>query len=173
MRTAIAVIALIAVSACHRPKLGPSSLVASAKSLGKKAVAIAGVDTKINVKVAVNTDTLVALAKDQAAQRVAGMAPITLNKSVRKTSTTTDAAPPATTTPEPTITRTTVDTGSDQVWKNLWRDGERASCEKVASFDSCSATCSEHMRGESMKQLAANAGKPEQCECTQGYSKCQ
>src|SRR5688572_6882271 len=120
MRIAILAAAVLSVAACHKPSLGPKSLVSSAKSLGKKAAAIAGVNTKLDIKVAVKTDTIVALAKDQAQKRVAAIAPISINKSVHKTSVD-SGAPPAV---EPTITRTTVDTGGDQVWKNVWRDGE-------------------------------------------------
>ncbi len=168
-------VAIILFAGCHKPSYstGARSLGASFKKLGKQVVAIAPV--KVDAKIDVDASTVVALAKDQAAQRVGTIEPITINKSIHRTSTSSDggadlAPAPA---PEPVVVRHDASAGSDQVWKNLYRDGEKATCEKAATFDQCSAECGEHMRAQSMKQLAPGAGKPQLCECTQGYSKCQ
>ena len=177
MRTTVAVLlvaGLASVSACHRPSFGAGarSLASSAKNLGGKVAAIAGkVEIKIDAK---------AIVKDQVRQqidrRIAAIEPINLTRSVHKTQHV--DAPPAEQQQQPIDVQPTVirhDGGgaSEQVYKNMFRDGEKATCEKVATtFDACSATCSEHMRGESMRQLSPNAGKPMLCECTQGYNKC-
>lgn len=178
MRPALAlslVAAVVSISACGRPSYtkGARSLGASFKKLGNQVVAIAG---KADVKVDVDAKGIVTdQVQRQVDRRVASIEPITLRKSVHQRQG--DAGGPVQTPRrapdvEPTIIRRDASGGSEQVWKNLYRDGERARCEKVDTFDACSATCSEHLRQESMRQLAPDAGKPEQCECTQGYSKC-
>ena len=182
MRTAILVAAVVSLStaACHRPSYGSGarSLASSVKKMGKQVAAIAGkVDVKVGV--AVDRDKLAAVAKDKALQqvttRVAAIEPITISKSVHKSSSGGSAPVQQPVQDiEPTVIRHDASGGgaSEQVWKNLYRAGEKATCEKVETFEACSATCSEHMRGQSMRQLDPDAGKPEQCECTQGYSKC-
>ena len=167
MRTVLLVIAALSLSACHRPSYGSGarSLASSVKKMGQQVASIAGkVDVKIDAK---------AIAKDQAAQRIAAIEPITISKSVHKTSSGGSApVQEPVQNVEPTVIRHDASGASDQVWKNLSRDGEKPTCEKVETFEACSATCSEHMRGQSMRQLDPNAGKPQSCECTQGYSKC-
>jgi hypothetical protein len=170
MRTTLAVAVLaLAVSACGRPSYGSGvrSIASGAKKLGSKVAAIAGkVEIKADAKAIVKHQI-----PRQLDQRVASIAPINLTKSVRKTAAPVEQRQPIDV--QPTVIRH--DGGgaaTEQVYKNMFRAGEKASCEKVATFESCSATCSEHMRGETMRQLSPQAGKPMQCECTQGYSKC-
>lgn len=179
MRTVLVVLAVLSLAGCHRSyKDGARAYGKSFKRLGSNIAAVAKkavpIETNVELDAQVQSD-VVALAKHQAQRRVANIEPITIQKSVHRV----DRDEPdrarvqaPAQTVEPTITRTTVSTGSDQVWKNLWRDGEKASCEKVDSFDSCKATCADHLRMESMRQLDPKAGKPTNCQCTQGYSKC-
>lgn len=176
MRTAIAVVAVavLSLAGCHKSyKSGFKKLGSNVAAVGKGAASIARKIVPIRADVKVD---VAAIAKTQVRQqldnRIAAIEPISINKSITKVDRggSVDEVPAQM--PEPVITRT-VDTSGDQVWKNMVRAGEKATCEKVASFDSCQATCSEHLRGESMRQLDPKAGKPVQCECTQGYSKCQ
>jgi hypothetical protein len=174
MRTAILLVAVVSLAGCHKSyKSGFKKLGSNVAKVGHGVARIAKKAVPVSVDVDVDAKTqadLAALARHTAQQRVAQVEPITLRKSVKHVDRGPDPEPVQTV--EPTITRTTVSTGADQVWRNTWRDGEKASCEKVADFDSCQTTCGDHMRAQSMRQLDPKAGKPVLCECTQGYSKC-
>lgn len=196
MRTAILLVAVVSLAGCHKPK--DRGFGAGFKQMGKNlakvgrdiaSVARKAVPVPVNIKLDAKVRTDIAAianqrAQQQVDQRIAAIAPITIRKSARQRAVEIEDETPAATptmqpepaqqmpAPEPVVTRRTMSSGSEQVWKNMFRAGEKATCEKVETFDSCQATCTEHMRGESMRQLHKDAGKPVQCECTQGHSKC-
>ena len=183
MRNAILIVAAISLFGCHKSyKTGFKKLGSNMAKVGGNIAAVAkkAVPIKADINVDVKAD-LAAMAKQQvqqqidtrvASSRIGMINPITISKSVKRVDRGEPAPAPAQTV-EPVITRTTVNTGADQIFKNTWRQGEKATCEKVDTFESCQSTCSDILRGESMRQLDPKAGKPMQCECTQGYSKCQ
>jgi hypothetical protein len=76
MRNAI-LVAVVVLAACHRPSLGPHSLVAGVKKLGNQAAAVVG---KVDVKIAIS-DTAKQQIRQAAAQRVATIEPITIGNS--------------------------------------------------------------------------------------------